>query len=95
MPTTKQKRVTPASIIEDYLEDELVEAYVAQRHPISGERQDRPLLVVIVDTDDRTGIGTELAAEIFERLGRYYFVAVCLADERDDLILPEDEVVPI
>jgi hypothetical protein len=95
MPTTKEKRVTPAGIIEDHLEGELVEAYVAQRHPISGELQDRPLLVVIVDTDDRSGIGTDLSAEIYERLDRYYFVAVCSADEKDDLILPEDEMVPI
>lgn len=95
MPTTKKKRVTPGTIIEESLEDELVEAYVAQRHPISGELQDRPLLVVIVDTDDRSGIGTDLAAEIYERLGQYYFVTVCSAEERDELILPENEVVPI
>lgn len=95
MPTTKKKRVTPGTIIEESLEDELVEAYVAQRHPISGELQDRPLLVVIVDTDDLSGISTELASTIFERTGKYYFVAVCSVDERDDLTLPEDEVVPI
>ena len=95
MPTTKERRITPGSIIKDDLEDELVEAYVAQRHPISGELQDRPLLVVIVDTDDCSGIGTHLSAEIYERLDRYYSVAVCSADEKDDLILPKDEVVPI
>lgn len=95
MPTTKKKRVTPGSIIEEFLEDKLTEAYVAQRHPISGEVQDRPLLVVIVDTDELSGISTALAAEIFERTGKYYFVAVCSADEREDLTLPDDEVVPI
>ena len=95
MPTTKERRVTPSSVIEDELGDKLIEAYVARRHPISGQLQERPLLVVIVDTNDTSGLSTELAAEIHERTGTYYFVSVCMADERDDLTLPEDEVVPI
>ena len=95
MPTTKEKRVTPASVIEDELGEKLVEAYVARRHPISGQLQERPLLVVIVDTDDTSGLSTELAAEIYEETGTYYSLSVCTADERDDLALPEDEVVPI
>lgn len=95
MPTTKEKRVTPASVIEDELGDTLVEAYVARHHPISGQLQERPLLVVIVDTDDLSGLSTELAAEIYEQTGTYYSLSVCSADERDDLSLPEDEVVPM
>ena len=87
MPTPKEKRVTPASVIEDELGEKLVEANVARRHPISGQLQERPLLVVIVDTEDTSGLSTELAAEIYEETGTYYSLSVCTADERDDLTL--------
>jgi hypothetical protein len=95
MPTTKKRRVTPISVIEEVVGSDLVEAYVSWRSPLSGQWQEGPVIVVIVDREQTSTLSTELSAEIDEQTGRYYPVFVHTPDETAQLVLPEDEVVPL
>jgi hypothetical protein len=95
MPTTRKKRVTPATVIEEVVGEDLAEAYVAQRNPMSGELQDRPLLVVLVEREETCNLKTDIQAEIENQTGWYFPVRVYVADEKDNLVLPDEEVVPI
>lgn len=95
MPTTRKKRVTPATVIEEVVGDGLVEAYVAQRHPRSGERRESPILVVFVDTEEACNLKTDLQVEIDEQTGWYFPLRIYPIDEKENLVLPDEEVVPI
>lgn len=98
MSTVAKRRETAVSIIEDIVGDDLAAIYVSQRDPLSGEFQDRPGLVVIVDGIERTagaGLMTELESEIADRTGTYRYVFVHSAGEEDELVLPKEEVIEV
>jgi hypothetical protein len=98
MPSVAKQRDTAIRVVEEVVGKDLVAVYVSQRDPLSGELQDRPALVVIVDgVEDTAGadLMTELESKIAERTGTYRYVFVHSAAEEDDLLLPDDEVVEV
>lgn len=98
MSTVTKRRETAIRVVEEIVGDDLVAIYVSQRDPLSGELQDRPGLVVIVDRIEQTAgasLMTELESEIARRTGTYRYVFVHSRDEEEDLILPDEEVIEV